>query len=541
VAADKALGGIDVGTVIDGTYEVTGLIGRGGMGAVWAARHLRLPGKQVAIKVLLGGGAVDDAAYARFRREAEIASRLGHPNIVAVYDFNQLPSGEPYLVLEFLDGESLAARLKRGPLAPEAALAVARQIGSALHAAHKHGVVHRDLKPDNVFLVPTEAGGVVGELVKVLDFGISKIQNSQTVQTQESALLGTPQYMSPEQAHGRNSAIDARTDVFALGAIVYEMIAGRPAFGGATLAEVVLRIVHEPSPSLRGLGGVSARVAAAVDKALAKPPEARFADVDGFIAELTGAPLQTLDRRAAASSAALAATVDASAPASGGSLALADTGVGASVSSHAHGEVVPATADLRGRRRGVLVAVAAGVALGGAFAALAVLRRPAKTDIVSPEIKIETPPPRRESPETIIAQNTARNDIPAAAAGAVPAAAPVPVAAPAAVPVAAAAPAAASAPAHAAARPVAESLAPATAAELDQAEAALRDGQPQEAVRLARHSLLAQKSSRAYSVITRAYCRAGDLGNANASFLSVRGAERAHVLRECKSAGLELH
>src|SRR5207248_2499859 len=122
--------------------------------------------------------------------------RLGHPNIVEVIDFHTTPSGTPYMILEFLDGESLAARLKRvGALALGDALAVARQVGSALAAAHKNMVVHRDLKPDNIFLCPSDSGGVISDRVKVLDFGISKIRGSQTVQTQESALLGTPQYM----------------------------------------------------------------------------------------------------------------------------------------------------------------------------------------------------------------------------------------------------------------------------------------------------------------------------------------------------------
>src|SRR5581483_2240139 len=259
---------IGVGTVVAETYEVTHLLGQGGMGAVWAAKHRRLPGKRVAVKVLHGGQAIDQEAFARFRREAEIASRIGHPNIVEVLDFNTLPSGTPYLILEYLEGESLASRLKRG------ALALVRQVGSALFAAHREQVVHRDLKPDNIFLCPTDSGGVIGDRVKVLDFGISKIRGSTTVQTQESALLGTPQYMSPEQAFGRNKSIDQRTDVFALGAIVYEMLTGTPAFGGETLAEVVLNIVHKPAPTLSGYKTtkVPAKVVAAVERAMQKEP-----------------------------------------------------------------------------------------------------------------------------------------------------------------------------------------------------------------------------------------------------------------------------
>ncbi|HTA20638.1 MAG TPA: serine/threonine-protein kinase, partial [Polyangia bacterium] len=293
--------------MVGDAYEITGLLGKGGMGAVWAARHLRLPGKRVAIKVLLGG--VDDAqALARFRREAEVASRIGHAGIVEVLDFNQLPDGAPYQVLEYLAGESLGARLRRGPLPVATALDFARQIGSALAAAHRAGVVHRDLKPENIFLCPTDAGGVVAERVKVLDFGISKIRGSQTVKTQDNALVGTPQYMAPEQASGDNAAIDARTDLFALGAIVYEMLAGRPAFSGESLVAVIMNVVTgTPTPLATLVPGLAPRVTAAIERALAKKPDDRFADVATFIEALTGQPLQTLGGGAA---------VDGSAPGS---------------------------------------------------------------------------------------------------------------------------------------------------------------------------------------------------------------------------------
>src|SRR5262249_54550320 len=150
-----------------------------------------------------GGKDLSPDALARFRREAEVASRIGHPNIVQVLDFNTLPSGAPYLVLELLQGESLASKLRFGPLSVEEAVSIARQTGSALKAAHAQNIVHRDLKPDNIFLVATP----MGTMVKVLDFGISKVRDSTTVQTQEAVLLGTPQYMSPEQAVGANKDV----------------------------------------------------------------------------------------------------------------------------------------------------------------------------------------------------------------------------------------------------------------------------------------------------------------------------------------------
>lgn len=287
---------IQVGTVIADLYEITSLLGRGGMGAVYAARHRRLPGKLVAIKVLhVGLDAQSTEMYARFRREAEIASRLGHPNIVEVLDFHTLPGGTPYLVMEFLRGESLAQRLRYGALPLENVFAITRQIGSALLAAHKVQVVHRDLKPDNIFLTKTEVGGTVHEQVKVLDFGISKIAGSQTLQTMDKVLIGTPQYMAPEQATGKNSQIDARTDIFAVGAIVYEMLSGRAPFAGESLAEILYKVVHaQPEPLSALVPGLPERVVKCVERAMAKAPADRFADVRELVEELTNEKLQTL-------------------------------------------------------------------------------------------------------------------------------------------------------------------------------------------------------------------------------------------------------
>ena len=247
---------IGIGSVLRDTYELISVLGRGGMGKVFLARHLRLPGKQVAVKVLHTQEEITPDQYARFRREAEITSRLGHPNIVGVLDFYGQEGGAPCLVMEHLKGESLSQRIRRGPFALDEVMSIARQVGSALHAAHQVGVVHRDLKPGNIFLVPTEVGGEVSQQVKLLDFGISKIVSSQTMQTVDDVLMGTPQYMSPEQAMGQNSTLDARSDLFALGSIVYEMLAGRSAFPAPTafarLGAVLLVVdAGEPLAGLR--------------------------------------------------------------------------------------------------------------------------------------------------------------------------------------------------------------------------------------------------------------------------------------------------
>ncbi len=287
---------IPLGTVLRETYEVAGVLGRGGMGTVFLANHLRLPGRQVAIKVLRHDAGMGAEVFVRFRREAEIASKLGHPNIVEVLDFDSLDDGSPYMVMECLRGQPLSRRLRKGPLTLEEVFSYARQMGSALQAAHRAGIVHRDLKPGNVFLVPTEVGGVAMQHVKLLDFGISKVIDSQSVHTQGGILLGTPQYMAPEQATGKNGEVDPRTDIFAFGCLVFEMLARRLPFRDTgNLPELIYRIVYDPPESLEALvPGLPDHVIGAVEKSLEKRPEDRFPDVGSFISVLTGRALQTM-------------------------------------------------------------------------------------------------------------------------------------------------------------------------------------------------------------------------------------------------------
>ena len=289
--SSAARGTVDVGTVIAETYTIEALLGRGGMGSVFLASHNRLPGKKVAIK-MLHPDLVDDEILARFKREAQIATQLDHPNIVRVDDFITLPDGTPCMLLEYLQGETLAQRLRAGPLPLEHALSIVRQVGSALSAAHRAGIVHRDLKPQNIFLVASEHDGRAIEIAKVLDFGISKIRGSQTVKTQESSLLGTPQYMAPEQATGQHAAVDERTDVFAFGAIVYEMLAGQPAFQGASIPEVVFKVVYEqPTPLTTLATTIPTAVTEAITHAMMKKADERYANINAFIEALTGQPI----------------------------------------------------------------------------------------------------------------------------------------------------------------------------------------------------------------------------------------------------------
>jgi eukaryotic-like serine/threonine-protein kinase len=291
MANSSARAALDVGSVIADTYKIEALLGRGGMGAVFLASHQRLAGKHVAIKILHTDLA-DGDIVARFKREAEIAAKLNHPNIVGVIDYNVTPDGTPYLVLDYLEGETLAGRIARGPMPLDQVLSIVRQVGSALAAAHRAGIVHRDLKPQNIFLVPAEVAGREVEIAKVLDFGISKIRGSQTVQTQDSVLLGTPQYMSPEQAMGQHANVDERTDVFAFGAIVYEMLSGQPAFPGTSIPEVVFKVVYEqPAPLAAQAPSLPPAIVSAVMQAMAKPAEERFPGVAGFVEALTGQPL----------------------------------------------------------------------------------------------------------------------------------------------------------------------------------------------------------------------------------------------------------
>ena len=272
-----------LGQILDETYELVAELGAGGMGVVYRARHVRLP-KLVAVKVLRGVVGADPEFYKRFRREAEIASSLGHPNICQALDFNTLPDGSPYLVLEFLEGKSLRARLLEGPLSLAETLSLVSQIGSGLAAAHRSGVVHRDLKPENVFLCSAGEEGV-GAVVKILDFGISKIHGGTSALTRDGALMGTPFYMAPEQAKGET--VDARADQFALAVMVYELLTGRLPFVGDGPMQVLFQVVHQnPKRPTELVAGLAPSLDEVVLRAMAKQVGQRFADIQSFVRAL---------------------------------------------------------------------------------------------------------------------------------------------------------------------------------------------------------------------------------------------------------------
>ncbi|MDY0004550.1 MAG: serine/threonine-protein kinase, partial [Polyangia bacterium] len=214
---------------LGGAYTVRSRIGTGGMGSVYLAEHVRLP-KSFAVKVLNDSVDPGSELYHRFRREAEVCSRLKHEHIVEVVDFNITESGRPYIVMELLEGEDLATRLERqGPFSLEQTARILGQVASALGEAHEQGVVHRDMKPQNIFLCRRRHQD---DYVKLVDFGISKIQGAGSVLTQTNSLMGTPFYMSPEQTGAGDGKVDHRTDIYALGVIAYQMLTGDVPFRG---------------------------------------------------------------------------------------------------------------------------------------------------------------------------------------------------------------------------------------------------------------------------------------------------------------------
>jgi tRNA A-37 threonylcarbamoyl transferase component Bud32 len=274
-----------VGTTLGDAYRIVRQIGEGAMGGIYEARQLRLD-KRVAVKILARELAANGEALLRFHREAEITSQLGHPHIITVFDFGTTDGGQPYLVMEFLEGEDLANRLGRVKTMPlAAAVRVAKQVASALSETHNKGVVHRDLKPANVFL-----SRIQGEdFAKVLDFGISKVRAASTSLTNASTLMGTPMYMAPEQAKGAVE-LDHWTDQWALACITYEMLTGRPPFIGDDTAALLYMVVHEdPPPPSQINANLPPEIDHVIKRALTKDQAERFPHVTAFARALEAA------------------------------------------------------------------------------------------------------------------------------------------------------------------------------------------------------------------------------------------------------------
>jgi len=263
--------------VLSGRYELDHLIARGGMAEVYRARD-RLLDRPVALKILFPELSVDRSFVERFRREAQAAANLSHPNIVPVFDWGE-DGGTYFIVMEYVDGRPLSAILRTaGALHPERAAEIAADVAGALSYAHRHGVIHRDVKPGNVLI--TDEG-----TVKVTDFGIARAVNTEESLTQTGAVMGTATYFSPEQAEGLG--VDARSDIYSLGVVLYEMVTGRPPFLGETPVAVASKHVREHPPLPRQINpAIPPDLEAVIMKCMAKSPEHRYASGEELRADL---------------------------------------------------------------------------------------------------------------------------------------------------------------------------------------------------------------------------------------------------------------
>jgi hypothetical protein len=285
-----------------GRYEIVAELGRGGMGTVYRA-HDPVLDRTVALKVLAAELLAEPGMRERFLREARSAARLQHPNVVTVYEFGEV-EGVPFIAMEFLQGDDLAAAVKRGRLPDlDSRLAVMVQLCDGLDYAHRHGVVHRDVKPSNVYLLPDGS-------VKIVDFGIARLEGG-TLATRTGELLGTPGYMAPEQFSG--AVLDHRVDQWAAGVILYELVAGRRPFDAGTVSALIYQIVHTaPPPVDATAGSAPAELLDILARALAKDPDARFADLAAFgqaLREVRDPALRTRPLGAAPGSQPTVATV----------------------------------------------------------------------------------------------------------------------------------------------------------------------------------------------------------------------------------------
>ena len=281
-------------------YRIESLLGAGGMGDVYLARDLRL-GRQVALKFLPKPLTTDEIQLSRFKREARAASALNHPNILTVHEIG-LDEGRHFIATEFVEGTTLRAALAHGKMSVDEVLEVATQVASALAAAHAAGVIHRDIKPENIMLRPDG-------YVKVLDFGLAKLTEYRSAsddddlrspRTQQSAglVLGTPRYMSPEQARGQT--IDAGTDVWSLGVVIYEMLVGTPPFVGQTASDCIASILQtEPAPLSRVIPNIPTQLDSIVQKALRKNKRERYEKIAELLADLRNVTGHLEDRNAA--------------------------------------------------------------------------------------------------------------------------------------------------------------------------------------------------------------------------------------------------
>jgi eukaryotic-like serine/threonine-protein kinase len=270
-----------VGSIIADRYHVVKKLGEGGMGQVYLAEHVKM-GRKSAVKVMNPGMTQDPDAISRFNREASNASRINHPNVAAIYDFGETPEGIIYLAMEFVEGDSLTSIIeKNGALAPQRAGDILRQAGEALAVAHDLGIVHRDLKPDNIMIARNREGT---DVVKVVDFGIAKAGNNEAQKVTKTGLVvGTPEYMSPEQLAG--DTLDGRSDIYSLGLVAFNMLTGKLPFPSETVQEsMIMRLTDRPRTlsEMHPNVGWPQELQDVLDKALARSAKDRYQSASQF-------------------------------------------------------------------------------------------------------------------------------------------------------------------------------------------------------------------------------------------------------------------
>ncbi|MDQ3036570.1 MAG: protein kinase [Myxococcota bacterium] len=402
-----------IGRTLDGRYRIEAVLGEGGMGLVYRARHAVLQ-KLLAIKVLKPEVSRDTEVLTRFQQEAQSASGIGNQHIIDISDFGTLPDGSTYFVMEYLDGTSLTGAIESppdqggAPMAPERVVRIAKQLCDALGAAHARSIVHRDMKPDNVFLI--KRGGD-SDFVKVLDFGIAKVGGSSSKLTKAGQVFGTPHYMSPEQCAG--SAVDQRTDIYAIGVILYEMSCGRVPFDADNLMGILTKHMYEqplPPHQMPPPVNVPAGLESIILKCLAKSTDARYQTMaelreDLVMLEQGMTPNAVMDGMNRASGAGTTLGPYARQDGTGRIpvQSMLRMGVGEVPDAPAPASKMPMFLGL-----GALAALLVG---GGIVAAIAMQEPPAVADVTPTVATIPEPPPETDTTGALAAETDTSTDV----------------------------------------------------------------------------------------------------------------------------------